>query len=471
MLGAAEGRFEHLAMPATVPIGRLRFDLDRLVLYDGTEIVPLAPLPAQMLAELVRANGDVVGASAMRRSLWGDSAVEDRNLNQQMYVLRRALRRDPSIAIENVPRRGYRLVVAPIDAHATVRSRRLEPLWTFAAVLLGAAVIAGSARIPATAPTSVPVDPLDRDLALASYLSTSEGPGHLENAARYYRTLIRKAPNNSAGYGGLALVDAKIAIASSGDARSRSFDEARTEAAQALQLNQAQSDALTALGIVASVDEQRNDIAKRMFDAAVAADPIAESPRAWRGKFRLSIGEFNEAGCDFKTVSEDVPTSGSAVGLYGEWLVLDRDYVGASAVLSQALDLGYHPGFTRYWLARSYYERGLDAQALRLSNEVLALYPGEASALALRLRVETSLGDTKAARADLQQIEKIHDPDKVDPIALASAEVAMGKRTMALDALRRYESSGSLGLDDIARIRTDPDFDSLRNGFNTTVTL
>lgn len=468
MLGAADGRFEHLAMPATVPIGRLRFDPDRLVLYDGTELVPLAPLTAQMLALFVRADGDVIQAAAMRRSLWGDAPVEDRNLNQQVYVLRRVLRRDPLIAIENAPRRGYRLVVAPAIAAARNPEPRFSLVGAVCAVALGAALVAASARVPAP-PAVAP--PVDRDLALANYLLTSEGPDHLNDSARYYRALIARAPAQALGYGGLALVDAKIAIGASGDARARSFAEARTEAAQALRLDPNESNALTALGIVASVDEHRNDVAQRMFDEAVAADPTAESPRAWRGKFRLSIGDFKEAGCDFRTVSEDVPTSGSAVGLYGEWLVLDRDYVGASAVLSQALDLGYHPGFTRYWLARSYYQRGLDEQALRLSNEILALYPGEASALALRLRVETDLGYKKAALADLEQIEKIRDPNRFDPIALASAEVAMGRRTEALSAIRRYESSGQLGLDDIARIRTDPDFDSLRSGFNTIVEL
>jgi len=40
-----------------------------------------------------------------------------------------------------------------------------------------------------------------------------------------------------------------------------------------------------------------------------------------------------------------------------------------------------------------------------------------------------------------------------------------------LNALRHAETSGQAGLDDIARIRTDPDFDSLRTGFNTTVAL
>ncbi len=451
-------------MPATQPVGRFRFDPDALVLYDGTEIVPLAPVPAQILATLVRARGDVVTAQSLRAAIWGDAAVEERNLNQQIYVLRKALRADPSVAIENVPRRGYRLVAA-------VTPRRRHGPLAWAGVAAGLALALASDSMHPAARPQAPSNAAQRDLALANYLLTSEGSGHLVDAARYYRAFIALAPGDAAGYGGLALADAKAALGAIGAARSRSFEAARDEALVALRRDRNQSNALTALGIVASVDDRRIDLAERFFDAAVAADPSAESPRAWRGKFRLSVGDFKEAGCDLRTVALDVPTSGSAVGLYGEWLVLDRDYVQASAVLSQALDLGYHPGFTRYWLARAYHGRGLDAQALRLSDEVLALYPDEPSALALRLRVEERLGDKRGAMRDLARIERVRDPNKVDPIALASADVAMGMRTAALGTLAHFESSGDAGLDEIARIRTDPDFDTLRSGFNTVVTL
>ena len=466
MRGAAAEPFEHDAMPATVPLGRLRFDPDALVLYDGAEVVPLPPLCAQVLGELVHAAGDVIPAAALRASLWGDAAVEERNLNQQIYVLRKALRRDALVRIENVPRRGYRLVVAAVALQRRTSSRFG---WVAAAVAVGFAIAAGLAGTPTT-PQPIPTA-LARNLALANYLQTSEGAAHLQDAARYYRAVVSADPEQAQGYGGLALVDAKLALGAVGNDRFVSFASARVEAAKALHLDAHQSDALTALGIVASVADRRDDMAKRFFDAAVASDPAAESPRAWRGKFRLSVGDFRGAGCDFKTVSFDNPTSGSAVGVYGEWLVLDRDYLQASAVLSQALDLGYHPGFTRYWLARAYHGRGLDAQALRLSNEVLALYPGEPSALTLRLRVEASLGQHQAMRDDLARIERIRNPKNIDPIALASADVAVGERTQALVTLQHYEASDHIGLDDLARIRTDPDFDTLRTGFNTMVTL
>ena len=79
------------------------------------------------------------------------------------------------------------------------------------------------------------------------------------------------------------------------------------------------------------------DVARRMFDAAVDADPSGESPRAWRGKFLLSVGQFEDAGRDFRTMSESVPTSGYAVGSFGEWLILDGDYARATAVRAAGL--------------------------------------------------------------------------------------------------------------------------------------
>lgn len=444
-------------MPAAVSIGRLRFDVDNLVLYDGSDIVPLAPLPAQMLAELVRAGGDVVPAMRMRSVLWSDAEIEDRNLNQQIYVLRKALRREPRVAIENVPRRGYRLVVAPSPAIVANWRRGSRFAWAgFALAILAVLAFSRAQQMQSAAAT------FDRDLAAGNYLLTSEGPDHLDRAAGYYRDLVSLDPNSGAGYGGLAIIDAKRASDLSGNETAQAFDMARNEAAAALQRNANESNALTALGIIACVHDHRPDVAKRMFDAAVAADPAAESPRAWRAKFRMSVGDFNGAGQDFRTVSVNAPTSGSAVGMFGEWLVLDHEYVHASAVLSQAVGLGNHPGFTRYWLARSYFMRGLDSQAMQLSNVLLALYPNEPAALALRLRIEARDGETQAALADLHYIEQIRVASQVDPIALASADVAMGKQDEAMHTLCMYMGSGLLSLDEIDRVLTDPDFDSLR---------
>jgi hypothetical protein len=101
-----------------------------------------------------------------------------------------------------------------------------------------------------------------------------------------------------------------------------------------------------------------------------------------------------------------------------------------------------------------------------MSNQLLGLYPGEASALVLRLRIEAREGDMRGALADYHRIREIRDPSQMDPIALASADVAMGNRVEALQTVRGYVSSGLHGIDEFARIRTDPDFDTLRTDIN-----
>jgi DNA-binding winged helix-turn-helix (wHTH) protein/Tfp pilus assembly protein PilF len=448
-------------MQRFVPLGSLQFDPEGLALYDRGKLVALAPLQARILAELVKAEGDVVSTAQMRAALWGDAPVEERNLNQQMYLLRRVLRIDPSLAIVNVPRRGYRLTVASASAVRPSRPR-LRPRWVVAAMSVALAVAVGTGLMLRMHAGSTLGDSAKRDLELANFYATSEGPDHLDAAAVYYRNVVLEAPQNAAGYGGLAFIDARRAVVQSNDARNRLLASARSEAAAALARNSRDSTALTALGIVASADGRDFCKAKDFFNAAVAADPASELPRSWRARFLLSIGEFDRAGRDFAAVGKYVPTSGYAVGSLGEWLVLNRSYARASTILSQAVDLGNHPGFTRYWLARAYYQRGLYDKALRLTDVLLGMYPGEASALVLRLRIEAAKGDMPSAVADFRRLEKIDRIEQTDPVALASADVALGKTQDALHTVRRYLLSGQVDLDEVGRIRTDPDLDALR---------
>jgi len=450
-------------MPCLEPIGRFAFDPKGLVLYDGHSIVPLAPLQGRMLGELVRAEGEIVSTAQMRAVLWGDAPVEERNLNQQIYLLRRALRRDSAVAIENVPRRGYRLTVAVAPAANATRAprARLRGFATASAACIAAAALAAGILLQARAPAQLDT-PGRRNLEIANYFASSEGPNHLAAAAEYYRSVEMMAPSSSAGYGGLAFVDARRALESEDPTRAQYFETARLEATTALQRNARDGNALTALGIVYSVAYHMPCDARAEFDAAVAADPSAEAPRSWRARFLMSVGDFERAGRDFAAIGQYVPTSGYAVGSLGEWLVLNRNYAQASSVLARALDLGNHPGFTRYWLARAYYERGLYDKALPLANATLGMYPDEASAIALRLRIEAAKGDMPAALADFRHLERIPGLEKNDPVALASADVALGRTADALQTVRRYIKSGIRDIDAIGRIRTDPDLDAIR---------
>lgn len=84
---------------------------DRLLLIDG-DIVPLAQKTFEVLLALVERNGQIVEKEELMQKVWPDAFVEEGNLTQHIYKLRKTLGRSPSGQhyIENLPRRGYRFV-------------------------------------------------------------------------------------------------------------------------------------------------------------------------------------------------------------------------------------------------------------------------------------------------------------------------------------------------------------------------
>jgi Transcriptional regulatory protein, C terminal len=62
-----------------------------------------------VLLELIRRRGALAAKEDLMRAVWQDAVIEDGNLNQMVFLLRRALGEG---YIETVPRRGYRFTSA-----------------------------------------------------------------------------------------------------------------------------------------------------------------------------------------------------------------------------------------------------------------------------------------------------------------------------------------------------------------------
>jgi len=93
--------------------------LNRQLLRDG-EVVPLKAKAVDTLLLLIESNGDVIEKNDLMQALWPESFVEEANLTQNIYMLRKALGGD---YIETIPRRGYRFtapVKEPINGDADV---------------------------------------------------------------------------------------------------------------------------------------------------------------------------------------------------------------------------------------------------------------------------------------------------------------------------------------------------------------
>ena len=89
---------------------RFRLDAAHRMLYENDQPVALAPKVIETLIALVEKRGEVVSKVELMNRVWADSAVEESNLTQNIYLLRKALGNGTAgkPLIESFRRRGYR---------------------------------------------------------------------------------------------------------------------------------------------------------------------------------------------------------------------------------------------------------------------------------------------------------------------------------------------------------------------------
>lgn len=87
-----------------------RLDAAHLMLYENKTAVSLAPKVVETLLALVERSGEIVSKKDLMNRLWADSFVEEANLTQYIYLLRKTLGKaaDGRDLIETLRRRGYR---------------------------------------------------------------------------------------------------------------------------------------------------------------------------------------------------------------------------------------------------------------------------------------------------------------------------------------------------------------------------
>jgi TolB-like protein/DNA-binding winged helix-turn-helix (wHTH) protein/Flp pilus assembly protein TadD len=139
-------------VPQRVRFAGREFDPNEGVLLHGTARVVLSPREAATLWALVQGEGGLVDKQTLMREVWGDLAVEENNLNQQISHLRRVLgaRDDGEPLIETVPRRGYRLTV-PVEAAPAATPSPVAPASNRAAIGPSAIWIGAAVAVAAVA--------------------------------------------------------------------------------------------------------------------------------------------------------------------------------------------------------------------------------------------------------------------------------------------------------------------------------
>jgi Tol biopolymer transport system component/DNA-binding winged helix-turn-helix (wHTH) protein len=104
-----------------------RLDCGKLMLYRDGEPVTLPPKVVKTLVVLVQHHGSILSKNELMGHVWSDSIVEEANLSQNLYLLRKTLGAQPdgSPYIETLRRRGYKFAAERV-AVETGPSRPVE---------------------------------------------------------------------------------------------------------------------------------------------------------------------------------------------------------------------------------------------------------------------------------------------------------------------------------------------------------
>ena len=90
--------------------GSYKLDETNCLLSQADQILLIPPKAAALLVVLVQAEGEVVSKEKLLQMVWPDAFVEESNVTQQIFLLRKLLKPDGEAGdpIQTIPRRGYR---------------------------------------------------------------------------------------------------------------------------------------------------------------------------------------------------------------------------------------------------------------------------------------------------------------------------------------------------------------------------
>ena len=458
--------------------GPFQLDAAQLLLLQDGSPVALGPKVVETLLALIEHPGEVLPKGVLLDRIWPEGFVEEANLAQNIYVLRKTIKphlgQDP---IETVPRRGYRFI-APIKAVAPTTSvlaptlapaKALRPsawlksrtFYALAAISLVTVLFVGAlvtksafARPPAHTQLSAAGARL---YAIGRYYWNLRTRGGVEKSLAYFSQVIDSDPHDASGYAALAEANATMNDYHYGPLSSKVYlERARAYATKALALDGDSGEAYAALGFIAM---RRGDWTQALhgLQHALALDPTYGPAHEWYGIALLRSGRLPAAFHELKLAADLDPLSVATTAWLGSAAYLDRRYNEAIAYSRQTLDLDPHRWDVYQTIGLAYEAQHRYPQAERAFERLgtsCSDCRGEAAALLAHVYAEGH----QLARAHSELAYAIgHDHD-VDPADLAIALNAIGERRIAFTWLRRVH--GSINWTAIAN---DPRYDAMRS--------
>lgn len=461
--------------------GPFQLDAARLLLLDRGAPIPIGPKVVETLLVLIEHPGEVFPKGDLLARIWPEGYVDEANLAQNIYVLRKTLRARWDVeAIETIPRRGYRFTAtvqrrevqrpepAPVaPARSFSLWRRLALAAGFALVLLGGSRLA-SGTVPSA---SVRPDVAAQDArfyAIGRYywnLRTRDG---VAKSVEYFSRIVANDPRDSRGYAGLALSNAIMADYGYGTASAKvAIARARAFAQRALTFDQNDGDAYAVLGMIASGTMKASPVQmeRALGDLrhAIAVDPTSGAAHEWYGIALLQQGHVNAAYSELEKSAQLDPLSVATTSWLGTTAYLERHYRDAIAYARETLDFSPHRQDAYETLGLAYEALGDTANASATFRQLAHTCPACAAQSAV-LMAPLLARERRISEARAELAIALRDPKEVVPQDLAVAFDALGDRGSALTWLRRSRDDSDYVATEIAN---DPRFAGLRRNIKS----
>ncbi len=342
------------------PRARLRFgdfelDLRSLELFEGTHQIALQPRPAEVLAVLALARGEVVTHEQLRSRVWGEHAQID--VDQSIKTCIKQIRavlgddaRHPAY-IETLPRRGYRFIapVEPLDdeeegAAAAVPAEQERGRPRFGRVTFALALVVVVAAIlllrpdPPAGGAGEPVadSPAWGPWLMARQLLAGGGPEALTRAIRLLQEAERLDAEFAPAAASLAVAYTRVNTLSPGER----FPAALAAAERALALAPDNAEAHLARGTARFLYEWKWHQARADLDTALAHDPELVAAHSVLAAWFTAAGEESRAVQEIAAMLAADPSSASLRADAGWYYYFLRRHEQAWRECSLAARLG-----------------------------------------------------------------------------------------------------------------------------------
>ncbi|HEY5425407.1 MAG TPA: winged helix-turn-helix domain-containing protein, partial [Candidatus Tumulicola sp.] len=302
--------------------GPFHLDAERLLLLDGSEPVALGPKVVETLLALIEHPGDVLTKGALLDRIWPEGYVDEANLAQNVYVLRKTLRARWTVeAIETIPRRGYRFTRAvrrsdgvPLAEPSKAARRGVPPrryVWPIAAAAaIALALTGGMSYALLSPPRTVAVRPLSADgsrlYQIGRYYWNLRTPNGIAKSLTYFARVVDADPLDARGYGALASANAIMGDYAYGALPPKVyFARARAYARKALAIDPRYGEAYAVLGMLSTErgGSGRMTLGVQELQRAITLDPSSGPAHEWYGVALFERGEFRAAYAELQTAA------------------------------------------------------------------------------------------------------------------------------------------------------------------------